>query len=298
MRAAKGFFDYSKFILVMFRVTAADRDEIIIRQRGATEAHIEVRRRERRDSRVVISPEMRAVTGFSLIEMMISLIILSFLMMGIYTMVDNSQRTKDVVTTEDRALLQVQMALNRLESDVSQIYSPRYFTSRQEKKSPLVQSYRATEQFPEMTSDGHPIPILEHPDDETIMFMTSSNRRKMEDSKQSRWAWVQYTLEDSDSSKIWVRRSVVGNPFAPQVYWDKVRPQVLVKNIVSLEFWFWDVDRKEWVEDFERVEKKLYAVKVKLVWLDAGDIEQTNTRVFRILWPYPNFFYNLLQGVE
>ena len=45
-------------ILVMLRVTATERDEIWIRQRGATKSYIEVRCRERRGrrSRISLSP--------------------------------------------------------------------------------------------------------------------------------------------------------------------------------------------------------------------------------------------------
>ena len=221
-----------------------------------------------------------------------------------YTMVDNSQRTKDTVTAEDSGLLQIQMALNRLETDFSQIYSPIYFSSEQNKKLEKANSYQPTERFPKVTKEGHPVPLFEHPDDETLVFMTSSHRRKMEDVKQSRWAWVQYTVEDFDSdedsgsSKMWVRRSIASNPFAPEVYWDKIRPQILVKNIESVRFLFWNARDKEWVENFPSIEGKLYAVKVELVWFDADSVEQSNTRVFRVLWPHPNFFFNLLQGVE
>ena len=72
--------------------------------------------------------------GFSLVEVMISLVLLSFLMMGTYVMVDNSQRTKETVSTEDRAMLQVQMAFNRLEADFSQIYSPAYFAPQRKRR--------------------------------------------------------------------------------------------------------------------------------------------------------------------
>ena len=239
--------------------------------------------------------------GFSLIEVMISLIILSFMMLGTYTMVDNSQRAKDSVTVEDSTLLQVQMALNRFEADFSQIYSPRYFASKQNKKKkelPSLDMYNATEQFPELSKDGHPVPLLEQVDDNTLSFMTSSNRRKMQDIKQSRWTWVQYTLEDSDSSNVWVRRSSASDPFSPRVDWDKVRPQVLVKKVKEIQFSFWDVRNKDWVESLSEVAENLYAVKIDLVWLDANDGEQSNTRVFRVLWPHPNFFYNLLEGVQ
>ena len=233
--------------------------------------------------------------GFSLIEVMISLVILSFLMMSIYTIVDNSQRTKDAITLEDNSVLRVQMAFNRLDSDFSQIYSPSYFSAKKEEKKSSTEVFQATEQFPDITKDGHPIPLVEQSDGETLTFMSSSNRRKMEDIKQSRWIWVQYTLEDFDSSQAWVRRSVAGNPFVEQIFWDEIRPQVLVKKVKSVNFWFWDVEKKEWVEDLQSIEGKLYALKLELTWYDVNDVEQINTRVFRALWPHPNFFFDLLQ---
>ena len=242
---------------------------------------------------------MRSVTkGFTLIEVMISLVIMSFLMMGIYAMVDNSQRAKDSVLIEDNSVLQVQLALNRFNSDFSQIYSPLYFSGKL--KKPLRETEQSSKQFPWVTAGGYPVPFLERADDSTLTFMTASNRRKMQDVKQARWAWVQYTLEDSDSDphQVWVRKSLSGNPFAEQIYWDDIRSQVLLRRIKEVNFWFWDVAKKEWVEDLQESAKKLYAVKVELLWYDANDIEQTNTRVFRALWPYPNFFFELLQGGE
>ena len=125
---------------------------------------------------------MFVTKGFSLIEVMISLVLLAFLMMGAYVMVDNSQRTKDSVTVEDRTMLQAQMALNRLEADFSQLYSPAYFVQeKKEKRAPV--GYQATEQFPRMTGEGQIVPLLEQSDDSTLVFMTSSNRRKMRDIK-------------------------------------------------------------------------------------------------------------------
>ena len=97
---------------------------------------------------------------------------------------------------------------------------------------------------------------------------------------------------------MWIRRSTSGDPFAPQIYWDKIRPQVLMRNVKSIQFWFWDVQDKEWVENLPEEVEKLYALKVELIWFDVNEVEQSNTRVFRVLWPHPNFFFNLLQGVE
>ena len=236
-------------------------------------------------------------TGFSLLEVIMSLVLLSFMMLGTYTMIDNSQNAKDSVTVEDNALLQVQMALNRLESDFSQIYSPIYYSPKSKaRKVASSEPYSSSEQFPVMTDDGHPIPRLEHPDESTLVFMTTSNRRKMQEVKQARWSWVHYSLEDVDSGTAWVRKSTAANPFAPQMNWDEVRPQVLMRNVKSILFKFWDVDKKEWVEDWEDdPQKRLYAIKVALTWVDANEVEQTSIRAFRALWPYPNFFFNLLR---
>ena len=236
--------------------------------------------------------------GFSLLEVMMSLVVLSFLMLGTYAMVNNSQDAKQSVTVEDNAVLQVQLALNRLESDFSQIYSPIYFSSRNKNNS-SAEVYSPNEQFPGVTGEGHPIPLLEHSDKETLMFMTSSNRRKMEDVKQSRWAWVQYTLEEVDSVFTWVRRSTAEDPFAPNLDWGELRPQILVKNVKDIIFKFWDVEKKDWIEGWDDdTGKKLYAVRVELNWIDANEIEQTNIRVFRVLWPYPNFFFNLIKSIK
>ena len=237
---------------------------------------------------------LRSCAGFSLIEVMISLVILSFLIMGIYAMVDNSQRAKDSITVEDNSALQAQLALNRLDSDFSQIYSPLYFSKKSTES--LKENYQSSEQFPWITQEGHPVPLFEQSDDSTLSFMTSSNRRRMQDVKQSRWVWVQYTLEDFNSSQVWVRKSMASNPFVERISWEDIRSQVLLKKVKNVTFWFWDIDKKEWVEELKDSAKKVYAIKVELIWYDANDIEQFNTRVFRALWPYPNFFFELLQG--
>ena len=53
-------------------VTAADLDEICVRQRGTTEAYIKVRRKERRGSRAQISPKVRAVTKKLLLQTLVA----------------------------------------------------------------------------------------------------------------------------------------------------------------------------------------------------------------------------------
>ena len=147
-----------------------------------------------------------------------------------------------------------------------------------------------------MTGEGHPVPFLDRPDDETLTFMTSSNRRKMRNIKQSRWVWVQYALEDFDSSKRWVRRSIAGNPFAPQIFLGQNSSPDFAQECQEYPVLVLGRGGQEWAEDFQKAAKKFYAVKVELVWYDDSKVEHSNTRTFRTLWPHPNFFSICFRG--
>ena len=62
--------------------------------------------------------------GFTLIEVLITIVILSFLMISVFSIIDNSTITKENITIEDRELIQIESALTRFELDFTQLYSP------------------------------------------------------------------------------------------------------------------------------------------------------------------------------
>ena len=230
---------------------------------------------------------------------MISITLLGFLMIGVYTMMDNSQTSKDRILSEDQDFTQAMTAMNRLKIDFSQIYSPLYFSSS---VIELPQSFtnNPDRQFEGVTSNGDLIPRIFNPNSNTLIFMSFANRRKIQDSKESRWAWMQYTLrrhEESDPGdniesgtyKL-VRLVSKKDVFSNEIDWSTVRRQTLLKNVKELIFEFWDADKEKWLDNLRDLEHtkryKLSAVKVTLKWFDKTGLLNENVQILRPLWPY------------
>jgi len=75
--------------------------------------------------------------GFTLLEVLIAITILSLLMVSIYSVIENSTTTKDRIITEDRDKMQLEMAFARIETDLEYIYSPLYYESTQKEDTAL-----------------------------------------------------------------------------------------------------------------------------------------------------------------
>ncbi len=75
--------------------------------------------------------------GFTLIEVLIAIAILSFLMTAIYQIVDSSATTNDRITSEDRERLQLEIGLMRIQRDLELIHSPLYFESQKSEDNKL-----------------------------------------------------------------------------------------------------------------------------------------------------------------
>ena len=243
--------------------------------------------------------------GFSLIEVIVAVTVLSLMTLGLYSLVDNGQRTKESVISEDQDFLQGQTALSRLQSDIEQIWSPIYYSpppsllsKRQSNKTrPLL-----TTHFPRASAKGHLIPLLKNEDKSSFSFLSTSNRRKIQDQKQGHFAWIQYSIEKDDSAFSDSENSPEGELLqlvrrlkAHDLYgsdWDfsDVQGQVLVRGVKSFAFKFWDSQKKEWQESLKELpledQQAPKGIQVTLVWQDKSQQEYQSTRVFRPLWPY------------
>ena len=144
--------------------------------------------------------------GFTLVEVMVSLTIMSFIVLGIYTIVNNNVRIKDRIIADDQEFIQVQTALNRMNMDISEIYSPRYFESVKTQKNQQENNdyndsasskYAGSENYPVQSVKFHPIPAFKNEERSRIEFLSNSNRRKIYGQKQGRLNWIQYRLEDN-----------------------------------------------------------------------------------------------------
>ncbi|MBH46670.1 MAG: hypothetical protein CME71_00710 [Halobacteriovorax sp.] len=247
--------------------------------------------------------------GFTLIEVLIAITILAFLMVGIYTIVTNSVETKDRVLTEDKSFVQALRALERLQSDVAQAWSPLYahakYNATAERARAQAQQiefkpskFKATERFPFETVTKRAAPAVISEEKSEIIFFTASNRRKLQDSKQSRYAWVKHSLkktdkvvssEDNDASGEfeWVRTFQNSDLWEEQFNFDDTASQVLLRGVKSLEFFFWDQKSEKFVDRLRDSGEPdlLRVLKVKVTWLDTDGIEQVYERVMRPLWP-------------
>jgi prepilin-type N-terminal cleavage/methylation domain-containing protein len=255
-------------------------------------------------------PLLKSESGFTLLEIMIAIVLLGILMTGVYTIIENGTNTKDRVTYEDREMLQVQTALNRFAIDFSQIYSPLYFSDEERDKAyysskgipthvvatiPAKRKYEGGDKYPLLSVTGDLIPALVNPDKNTFGFMTSSNRRKVENSRQSRYAWVLYTLrstekerEDTKAENELVRTFIPDDIYVRDFEWEKTREQVLLRNIKSLEFSFWNQETKKYVSSLKELNQDKNTVRgvlLTLTWVDRNEVEQEVSRAYRTMWP-------------
>jgi prepilin-type N-terminal cleavage/methylation domain-containing protein len=254
--------------------------------------------------------------GFTLIEVMIAIVILSFIVIAIIQITGGAQEQVDRTLNEDKELLQIETAFARFEWDFSQVYSPLYHShnlrqqeddSEESKQTynTLMEPYQSGQNFKDLSYDGFPIPTFTFSDKNEITFFTTSNRRKLKNVKQSHFAWVRYKFEtdreaDEDEVDIsgikkirvkgmWVRKVKSQDAFNnEQIAWDDIKSQVLLRNVDSIKFEFWDTEKRKWVENIRLItngDKIFRGIRITLKWIGPAEDEQLYVRTFRPLFP-------------
>lgn len=248
--------------------------------------------------------------GFSLIEILVAITLLAIMMIYIVNITNDAVKTKESVTFEDRDYLQIETALNRFELDFTQIYSPLFFEGlKKENKTfddpdsnPETDStiYRPTPNFPLVTSENSPVPIIENPNNYTLSFLSLSNRRKVQNAKESLFVWVRYEVrssekeKDDEESKLrnegsyeLVRYTIATDIYRQDLDWEKEKPQILLKYIKKLSFLFWDETKEDYVDKIRLLTNPnlLRGVKIIFTWINPSGGETEITREFRPLWP-------------
>jgi hypothetical protein len=275
-----------------------------------------------------------------LLEILIAITLLAFITIGVVNITDNAAQTKERTTEVNENNLQIETAMSRFEWDFSQIYSPLYFSSvmnmnqnigvdgqpisgtqtngtqsgatggqvnpqLQQYYEQLISRFERNEHFISVSKDGHPIPRFYAPEKSIFEFFTTSNRRKVENTKQSHFAWVRYSLADQEqteeeetntnipkSLKSFVRYFSADDPYGDQrinVQENQlVKAAVLLRNVEYLEFQFWDYQRRKWetnLRNIESGESLVRGVKLIITWYDSQGAKRSSTRIFRTLWP-------------
>jgi prepilin-type N-terminal cleavage/methylation domain-containing protein len=242
--------------------------------------------------------------GFTLIEILVAITILSMLMIGVYSIIDNSTVMQEKVTKEDDIFLQLDTALNRVEQDFTHFYSPLYFSVQyvanpgedaQNGGLPVelsdLKKFRPTERFPGISKRGQLVPAVINESKEEFIFLTFVNQRKMENAKESRYAWVRYSIENNENDgdmKVLVRQFTPDNLYSEQFDWDKAKKQILFSRLKNFTFLFWDAEKEKFVDRLNLVSRDQASprlIQVKLEWYDHNKAILQEERTYRVLWP-------------
>lgn len=247
-------------------------------------------------------------SGFTLLEILIAIVVLALMMVSIYTIINNSTETKDKITTEDRSYLQVQTALARFELDFSSFTTPLFYAQAKTKENGVddaerdpysgPQPFVASENYFATTDSGELIPAFQMPDNNTIIFFTSSHYRRVENAKQSKYSWVRYTLRDSTKEddagdkiegKELVRSTVVEDIYRGEFDWGKEREFIVLDHIKEFKWGFWDKEREKFVENIRELSNPNLPprlVQINLTWTAPDKTELEFHKTFRPLYPF------------
>jgi len=241
--------------------------------------------------------------GFTLLEVMISLLLMSGLMVSVYQIVDQSSNTGEKIMREDRPFIELQSALQRIESDLQSLFSPLYAErpfdySKDEKSFASLNEvntnsdrdgllWTPTEKYPQRTYKLKLAPAIDSTS-ESLSFMTFNYQRLYSNEKRSRYQWVRYewrtqtaTQEEKElgisppSDRLELLRSTdVEKIYTEQFRWKEIKPYVVLRNIKSIKFFYWSPSRRTYVssvQDLPAAEKyQLLGIKMELEWIDQA----------------------------
>ncbi len=223
-------------------------------------------------------------------------------------MVDTNTDTKERVLKEDQVTIQGLAALSRIDSDFSQIYNPLFSYSKLAPTANNVDSIYSDQNtssngsYDGKTNNGAIIPQFKSEDKASIVFLTLANRRKVFNSKESRFAWVKYSLKameadpdepDDKTSGLYnlVRQSITSDIYNGNLDWSKPKFQVVMDRVKELDFSFWDERSKKFatsVQELNENKNLIRSIKLSLRWMDDNNNEQKLEKTFRTLYPVFN----------
>lgn len=233
--------------------------------------------------------------GFTLLEILLAIAVLSVMMMLIFNLTSDSSNTIDRVMAEDRDYMQIETAVSIIERDFVNIYNPLFVEV--EKAAPTNGEKVETERtnFDGLTYRGHLVPVFSASEKDQLIFMTAGHQRRIENTKQSNFAWVRYSLlsvpseskkEKSKEQYQLLRQYHADDPYNNNIDWEKEKAHILLDNISTLKFSYWDQEKKEYVDSTASLnEKQKYVrlARIEFTWIDRNGLENEVSRTFRSL---------------
>jgi prepilin-type N-terminal cleavage/methylation domain-containing protein len=263
---------------------------------------------------------MKNTKGFTLIEVLVSIFLLSMMAFSIIKITDQSTTTKIETIKEDNDFLRIYSALYTIQWDINHFYSPLFqqprlqinklapnINSTEEERQSfsefernIVAQFRTNKRFSGYSDNGDLIPRLLKESNNTMTFLSNGYRRKNLNEKKSQLAWITYTLEDPTNDDIealkekeqkedvkpgknLVRYIDAANPFSPDPSSkDDLFPQVVMEKVINMEWSFWDRKKKAFslIENYTEEHQPITSFKVKIEYLDLYDQEQQVEKIF------------------
>lgn len=261
---------------------------------------------------------IKSNAGFTLLEVLIAIAILSILMVSIYGIIDNSTESKDKITTEDRDKLSIETALTRLETDIEFLYSPLYFEATKKEDDQLfakvfqkeasaeeeieesvydekINRYESLEHYAGVSEYNRPIPKVITEGTGNLIFFSATNRRLIKNSKQSRFQWVKYSVvtdpdsENKEAPLMLTRATINENIYSSTLEWDKQKAHKVLGNLKEFKFSYYDKKRDKFFDSLDELSTNKLSprlVKVSLSYASMNGENYEGQRVFRPNWPF------------
>lgn len=213
---------------------------------------------------------LRTITGFTLLEVMISVAIVGVIMMLIWTSTSQSLRSKDRIEERDLVYHSARVALRKISDDLAVA-----FLIKKASTSELSASTSATGSQVKAFFVGE-----NQSSQDTLKFTSLSHLRLFSGAKEADQCRIMYEVvpdEEEVGKYNLIRRE---DPWLDDSTDVKGKALTLVENIREFDLEYYDTRKEDWVREWntERVDWKdrlPYAVRINLLFTDpeSEDIE-------------------------
>jgi len=168
------------------------------------------------------NPRLSFQKGFTLLEVLISLALLSLIATAIITISKQTVTARDEVTREDSDALKIYNALQIMQWDIAHFYTPLSFSKRliltdftptldapdsykqlyQQVEQWVNTHFRGNKRFVGVTTNGSLIPKVLLDGNSEITFLTNGHRRKNKNEFASNFKWITYKLSPAKDDEI------------------------------------------------------------------------------------------------
>jgi type II secretory pathway component PulJ len=206
-------------------------------------------------------------SAFTLLEILLVLVLLSFLSYSVYYSVKMTTKAKESVESRTETLQEFRSAFGILERDIRNTFyaTPDDFGWFPHK--PIIDSAtgQPTGDIPPVPQKPLPLTIFQGKEN-TLLFSTRTHQRLSANAPENEEHFVFYTLKEGalirSESKRAISKTDRENP-------EDFRSFVLIEKVVSLKFTFWSPRQGQWVSEWdsdktETLNKVPEAVKIEL----------------------------------